>query len=161
MKIIFKIFFIVIIGLVVFILNSCTSNSLGETTASNKNENVESLIVHINTVEFKEKIFDFEKNIDWKYNGSKPCIVDFYADWCGPCKMLLPSLKELSEEYKDKIIIYKVNVDNERQLSEIFGITSIPALLFCPMNGKPTMSNGYVAKNQLKEMINTNLLSSK
>lgn len=135
-----------------------------ETTESKikiqKNES-ESLIIYINTAEFKEKIFDFDKNKDWKYNGSKPCIVDFYADWCGPCKKLLPILKDLSEEYKDRIIIYKVNVDNEKRLAEVFGVTSIPALLFCPMNGKPAMSNGYVAKKDLKEMINTNLFNNK
>ena len=151
-------FFILVFSISsISILSKCTNSSLGENVSGNNNSDTESLIVYINTAQFKEKVFDFDSNNEWKYNGTKPCIVDFYADWCGPCKKLLPVLKDLAEEYKDKIVIYKVNIDNERRLAEVFGISSIPALLFCPMEGKPTMSNGYLDKAKMKEMINSTL----
>lgn len=112
-------------------------------------------VVHITKADFLKKVYDFEKNPDeWKYLGSQPAIVDFYADWCGPCRQLSPVLDELAKEYSGKLTIYKVNVDNERGLATFFGIRSIPTLLFIPMKGKPQRSLGALSKTELKGIIN-------
>lgn len=111
-------------------------------------------VVHITKADFLKKVYDFEKNPDeWKYLGSQPAIVDFYADWCGPCRQLSPVLDELAKEYSGKLTIYKVNVDNERGLATFFGIRSIPTLLFIPMKGKPQRSLGALSKTELKGII--------
>lgn len=111
-------------------------------------------VVHITKADFLKKVYDFEKNPDeWKYLGSQPAIVDFYADWCGPCRQLSPVLDELAKEYSGKLIIYKVNVDNERGLATFFGIRLIPTLLFIPMKGKPQRSLGALSKTELKGII--------
>lgn len=111
-------------------------------------------VVHITKADFIKKVYDFEKNPDeWKYLGSQPAIVDFYADWCGPCRQLSPVLDELAKEYSGELTIYKVNVDNERGLATFFGIRSIPTLLFIPMKGKPQRSLGALSKTELKGII--------
>lgn len=110
---------------------------------------------------FKTKVFDFEKNQEWKFEGDKPCLIDFWAAWCGPCRMIAPILEELSEEYKDQINIYKVNTEEEPELAAMFGIRSIPSLLFVPMNGKPQMAAGALPKHVLKEIIDKELLGKK
>ena len=111
-------------------------------------------VVHITKADFLKKVYDFEKNPDeWKYLGSQPAIVDFYEDWCGPCRQLSPVLDELAKEYSGKLTIYKVNVDNERGLATFFGIRSIPTLLFIPMKGKPQRSLGALSKTELKGII--------
>ena len=111
-------------------------------------------VVHITKADFLKKVYDFEKNPDeWRYLGSQPAIVDFYADWCGPCRQLSPVLDEQAKEYSGKLTIYKVNVDNERGLATFFGIRSIPTLLFIPMKGKPQRSLGALSKTELKGII--------
>ena len=116
-------------------------------------------VIHIGKTEFVEKIYDYEKNPDkWIYNGKKPAIVDFYADWCGPCRMLSPTLESLAQKYKDKIIIYKVNTDKERELAAAFGITSLPTLLFIPMDKMPQVAQGALPKKKKKKAINDFLL---
>ncbi len=110
---------------------------------------------------FKTKVFDFEKNQEWKFEGDKPCLIDFWAAWCGPCRMIAPILEELSEEYKDQINIYKVDTEAEQELAAMFGIRSIPSLLFVPMNGKPQMAAGALPKHVLKEIIDKELLGKK
>jgi thioredoxin 1 len=102
---------------------------------------------------FKQKIFDYESNKEWKYKGDKPCIIDFYADWCGPCKMVAPILEELSKDFEGKIDIYKIDTDKEQELSGIFGINSIPSILFVPITGKPQMSAGALPKQSFVEAI--------
>jgi len=100
-------------------------------------------VVKINIAQFKAQIMDFEKNPKvWKYQGKLPCIVDFYADWCGPCRLASPALEELAKKYKGQIIVYKVNTDQERELSTVFGISGIPAFLWVPQTGSPTMTSG-------------------
>jgi thioredoxin len=106
---------------------------------------------------FLRRIADIE-NKEWKFLGDKPALIDFYAPWCGPCKMLSPVLEELSDEYEGKVDIYKVNVDDEEELSAAFGIRSVPTLIFVPMNGAPQMSAGALQKPQLKEAIERILL---
>lgn len=104
------------------------------------------MIEHLNLDTFKEKVFDFEKNQEWKFKGTVPCMIDFYADWCGPCKMVAPILEELQKEYGEKLNIYKVNTEEERELASLFGIQSIPSLLFVPMTDKPQMAMGALPK---------------
>jgi thioredoxin len=108
--------------------------------------------------EFKEKIFDYETEQEWKYAGALPAIVDFYADWCGPCKAIAPVLEELSDTYGDQLVIYKIDTDKETELSSLFGIQSIPTLLFIPMEGSPMMQKGALPKNVLQQVIDEKLL---
>jgi thioredoxin len=102
---------------------------------------------------FLEKVFNYEENKEWKFAGEVPAIIDFYADWCGPCKMIAPILEQLSEEYGGKINIYKVDTEAEQELSAAFGIRSIPSMLFCPMGEEPQMANGALPKAQLEQII--------
>jgi thioredoxin 1 len=101
---------------------------------------------HLTKESFLEKVFDFETEKDWKYKGDKPAVIDFYADWCGPCKTLSPIIEELSKEYEDKIDIYKINTEQEQELSAVFGIRSIPSILFIPVDGPPQMAQGALPK---------------
>jgi thioredoxin 1 len=112
----------------------------------------------LTTADFKEKIFDYEKETEWKYKGELPTIIDFYADWCGPCKTIAPVLEELSDEYEGKIVIYKLDTDKEAELSSVFGIQSIPTLLFIPVDGAPMVQRGAIPKNVFKQVINEKLL---
>lgn len=107
----------------------------------------------INTAQFKEKIFDYESNKEWKYAGELPAIVDFYADWCGPCKMVGPVLDKVAEEYSGKLAVYKVDTDKEQELSQVFGIQSIPTLLFIPMEGEPQAAMGALPKAAIDKAI--------
>ncbi len=102
---------------------------------------------------FLEKVFNYEKNKEWTFEGEVPCIIDFYADWCGPCKAIAPVLEQLSEEYEGKINIYKVDTEKEQELSAAFAIRSIPSMLFCPAEGQPQMAQGALPKQQLEQII--------
>jgi len=106
---------------------------------------------HLTKEKFLEKVFNFEKNKDWKFEGEIPCIIDFYADWCQPCKMVAPILEELSDEYKGKVNIYKVNTEQEQELAGAFGIRSIPSMLFVPQEGQPQMAAGALPKDALEK----------
>lgn len=108
---------------------------------------------HLTAETFKEKVFNYEDNKEWKFEGDLPCMIDFYADWCGPCKMVAPVLEELSDEYEGKVNIYKVNTEQERELSSAFGIQSIPSLLFVPKEGQPQMAMGALPKDTFKQAI--------
>ena len=108
---------------------------------------------HLTAETFKEKVFNYDENKDWKFEGDLPCMIDFYADWCGPCKMVAPVLEELAEEYEGKVNIYKVNTEQERELSSAFGIQSIPSLLFVPKDGQPQMAMGALPKDTFKQAI--------
>ncbi|WP_016775899.1 thioredoxin [Anaerophaga thermohalophila] len=102
---------------------------------------------------FKEKVFDYENNKEWKFEGDKPCLIDFYADWCQPCKMVAPILEELSEEYDGKLDIYKIDTEDQRELAGMFGIQSIPSLLFVPTDGQPQMAQGALPKDTFERAI--------
>ncbi|MDX9909876.1 MAG: thioredoxin [Mariniphaga sp.] len=111
------------------------------------------MLEHLTIETFKEKVFNFEENKEWKYEGSVPCLIDFYADWCGPCKMVAPVLEELQKEYGDKIVIYKVDTEQERELAGMFGIQSIPSLLFVPVDEQPQMAMGALPKATFEKAI--------
>ena len=106
---------------------------------------------HLTKETFISKVFNYEENKEWKFEGEKPCIIDFYADWCGPCKMVAPLLEELAVEYKGKMDIYKVDTEQEVELASIFGIRSIPSLLFVPKEGQPQMAMGALPKDTLEK----------
>lgn len=114
--------------------------------------------IKLNKEKFINEIFDYENNKEWKYKGDVPALIDFYADWCGPCKMIAPALEELSEEYADEVKIYKVDTESEIELASVFGIRSIPSLLFIPVDGDPQMLNGALPKNSLEKVMNEVLL---
>jgi len=111
------------------------------------------MIEHLNKESFKEKVFNFDNNKEWKFEGSKPCLIDFYADWCAPCKMVTPILEELSEEYDGKIDIYKIDTEKEQELAGLFGIQSIPSLLFVPKEDQPQMAMGALPKDSFVKAI--------
>ena len=114
--------------------------------------------IQLTAEKFKSDIFDYTVNKEWNYEGERPAIVDFYADWCGPCKMVAPILEELSNEYDGKVDIYKVDTEVEQELSAVFGIRSIPSLLFIPKEGQPMMQPGALPKPAFKEVIEKELL---
>lgn len=115
--------------------------------------------IQLTAQKFKDEIFDYETNgNEWKFKGEQPAIIDFYADWCGPCKAIAPVLEELSNEYAGKIKIYKIDTEAEQELSAMFGIRSIPSLLFIPLHKQPMMQAGALPKNALKEVIEKELL---
>ncbi len=102
---------------------------------------------HLSEVTFKEKVFNFEQNKEWKFEGDLPCVIDFYADWCAPCRMVAPVLEELQGEYDGKVNIYKIDTEAEKNLAGMFGIQSIPSILFVPVDGQPQMAQGALPKD--------------
>ncbi len=151
------------------ILVSCSMSAKSEKSEKNETEKNETEkvaaqgeVVALNKADFLSKVYNYEKNqTEWVYEGNKPCIIDFYADWCGPCKKVSPILKELAAQYKDDIVIYKIDVDKEKELAAAFGIQSIPTLLFIPKTGKPQIAQGALSKEQFVEQINKFLLGKK
>lgn len=109
------------------------------------------MIEHLTAETFKQKVFNYETNTEWKFEGDKPAVIDFYADWCGPCKMVAPILEELAKEYDGKLNIYKVDTEAEQELAAVFGIRSIPSLLFIPLNEQPQMAMGALPKDTFKK----------
>ena len=107
----------------------------------------------LTTEAFKKDIFDYTTEKEWSYKGKLPAIIDFYADWCGPCKMVAPVLEELSKEYEGKVMVYKVDTEAEAELSAVFGIRSIPTFLFIPLDGQPAMQPGALPKNAFEKII--------
>lgn len=116
---------------------------------------------HLTKETFLQKVFNYEKNKEWNFEGDLPCVIDFYADWCQPCKIVAPILEELAEEYKGKINIYKIDTEDQQELSAAFGIRSIPSLLFCPRDEQPQMAQGALPKDTLKQVIEDVLLKNK
>lgn len=115
--------------------------------------------IHLTKEAFIADVFDFEKSDEWKYKGSLPAIIDFYADWCGPCRSVAPALEELSEEYKDRLLIYKIDTEKEAELSNLFGIQSLPTFLFIPVTGAPMIQVGAIPKHIFKQVIDERLLA--
>lgn len=134
--------------LLLFVMGAAASNKGDETMKA----------TNITKEDFLTKVMDYKNNpTEWKYLGDKPAIIDFYASWCGPCKMMAPIMDELAAEYEGEVYIYKVDTEAEEELAQVFGIRSIPSILFIPMNGKPMMSQGALPKAELKKIIKENL----
>lgn len=124
-----------------------------DTIALNKGDETMTTI-NLTKEEFIKKVMDYRTNpSEWNYIGDKPAIIDFYASWCGPCRMLAPIMDELAKEYAGQIYVYKVNTETETELAQLFGIRSIPSILFIPMEGQPTMTQGALPKAELKRII--------
>lgn len=117
--------------------------------------------IKLTAEKFRTDIFDYTTEREWNYKGTRPAIIDFYADWCGPCKMVAPIMEELSEEYNGQVDIYKVDTEVEQELSAVFNIRSIPSILFIPTSGTPMMQPGALPKNVFQQVINEELLGQK
>ena len=154
---------------------SCNSGSASSLNNNNSEKELTASVetagggkpIHLTKQDFLEKVMNYEKNqTEWVYEGDLPAIIDFYADWCGPCRKAAPVLAELAKEYEGKIHVYKVDTEKEQELASVFGIRSIPAFLFVPKGGKPTMSNGIAqtheeTKEMFRKMIDEILLGKK
>ncbi len=144
----------------IFIFSNASCSNTAE-AKSNEAKTSKSGVVYLNKESFKEKVFDYESNKEWKYNGDIPAILDFYADWCGPCRQIAPLLDQLQEEYKGKIQVYKVNTDKEKELASVFGIRSLPTIVFIPVKGEPQATLGFRPKVELEKMVTEVLKVSK
>jgi thioredoxin len=118
------------------------------------------MLEHLTEQSFLEKVFNYEQNKEWKFEGELPCMIDFYADWCGPCKMVAPIMEKLAIEYDGKVNFYKIDTEAEQKLAAAFGIRSIPSLLFIPKEGQPQMAVGALPEKTLKQIIDEQLLNS-
>ena len=145
------------VSLVALLLAACETQATNN-DKNNKKEN-KMKTIELTKADFLKKVMDYETNPnEWKYLGDKPAIIDFYASWCGPCKLVAPILEELAEEYDGQIYIYKVNTEEEQELAGLFGIRSIPSILFIPMGEQPQMATGAMPKSSFKEAIDKVLL---
>ena len=169
-----KIQFTILILPAVLLLSSCGNLSKNSTDTEMNNESVVEVLatkvgndglsqgpVYLNKQDFLVKVMNYEKNTtEWVFEGERPCLIDFYADWCGPCRTAAPILEELAGEYSGKIDVYKIDTEAERELAAVFGIRSIPSFLYVPMEGKPTMSQGIGrSTEETKEMFKQNIES--
>ncbi len=159
-----KIILTLMLATITFI--SCGNSTNEETQNTKETKNSTTIkkennmkTIHLTKSEFLSKVMNYEQNPkEWKYLGDKPCIIDFYADWCGPCKMVAPILEELAKEYDGEIYVYKIDTEKEQELAQAFGIRSIPSLLFVPMNEQPQMVMGALPKSEFKKAIDDILL---
>lgn len=145
---------LVMVSVIVYAFNDKTEANQGKKEDTGSNGEV----VVMNKDMFLKNVFDYEKSKEWKYIGNKPAIIDFYADWCGPCRQTTPIMKELAKEYAGKIIIYKVNVDKQKELAALFNASSIPLFAFIPMKGEPQFIRGAADKATYKRAIDEFLL---
>lgn len=174
---------LVVIFMILFALAACNSNQKNNSGTTEKTSSTETnvavenpvaktsieipssetggAVVHLTTETFKQKVFNYDVNKEWKYEGTTPCIIDFYADWCGPCKKIAPIMNQLAQEYDGKIIIYKVDTEKQQELAAAFGIRSIPSILFVPVNGQPQMAQGALPKENFVQAIEEVLLGQK
>jgi len=132
----------------IFLLSNCSSNKSAETKTT------ETKVIQLTTESFKQKVFNFEANKEWKFEGNKPVVIDFYATWCGPCKQMAPIMDELANEFDGKVVFYKMDVDVEQLVAQTFGIQSIPAFLLVPASGQPQFLQGAMPKENFVKAIN-------
>ena len=118
-------------------------------------------VVYLTTEQFKARIFDYKNEKEWSYKGDKPCVIDFYTTWCGPCKRLAPIMEEMSQKYCDQVVFYKADTERERELAYVFGINSIPQVLYIPTEGKPMLLKGLYPKEEIVKIIDEFLLKEK
>jgi thioredoxin len=145
--------------MLVVVLTACSGKTKESKIVENQQTEKSAQPIHLTKAEFQSKVANFQANsTEWKYLGDKPCIIDFYATWCGPCKMVAPILDDLAKEYDGQIYIYKVDVDAEPEIAAAYGIQSIPTIFFSPMTGNPQVSQGAMQKEDFKKMITDVLL---
>lgn len=144
------------IGLILLSLISCNSGQ-----AQLKNAEATGRVININDSIFRQKVFNYLTKSEWEYAGDKPCIIDFYADWCPPCRKISPLLEEIAKKYEGRLVVYKVDTDKEKLLSQNMGISSLPTIVFCPKTGKPQGSIGAVSMEDLEKQINSILFIQK
>ena len=144
---------LVMVSVIVYAFNDREENNQGKKELTGNGE-----VIVMDKAMFIKDVFDFEKSKEWKYKGTKPAIIDLYADWCGPCRQTAPIMKELAKEYAGKIVIYKVNVDKQKELAALFNATSIPLFVFIPMKGDPQLFRGAADKATYKKAIDEFLL---
>jgi thioredoxin len=168
MKRIKPIFSLYSLAILIFIAGSCSSSA--DTDQSAGNEKTATTLdgeqdvkpVYLTAESFRERVWDYEKNPDqWIYEGELPCIVDFYADWCKPCKRVAPIMDDLADVYDGKVLVYKVNTDENRELATVFQVRSIPSILFAPIEGKPAMQPGALSKEDYIRIIDEFVLKVK
>ena len=148
-----------VILITVIVISMISSNcSAGNPVDKISNPSVNGKVTQLTNETFKKIIFNYDVNKSWKYEGSKPAIIDFYADWCPPCRQLSPLVEEIAKEYEGKIVVYKVNTDNEKALAQSLGITSLPTLLYIPLKGEPQITVGMIPKETLVKTVNEILL---
>lgn len=142
------------------VLFALMSTSCAQTKTEEKKE--EATVIQMDKQMFLDKVFNYASGAtEWKYEGNKPAVIDFYATWCGPCRMVAPILKDLAKEYADSIVIYKVDTDKEKELSMAMGIQSLPTIVFIPMDGQPQVIVGAADKTTFQRAINEVLLNKK
>jgi thioredoxin 1 len=144
--------FMLLSGVMFFSFTHCNGKPKSETNKS-ATEQAAPGVIKLTAATFKEQVFDYSANTEWAYKGSKPAILDFYADWCGPCKMLAPHLEAIQKEYGGDVQVYKINTDEQRELAGAFGIQSLPTIVFVPMSGQPQAVMGYRAQADLEQII--------
>jgi len=144
--------FLISISIAIFFLAGISCNSEAK-AKGNDDEKSDSGVIYLNKDTFKEQVFNYETNKEWKYEGKTPAILDFYADWCGPCKMLAPVLNDIQNEYQGKVQVFKVNTDIEKELAGIFGIRSLPTIVFIPIEGQPQAVMGFRPKEDMEKII--------
>lgn len=144
------------VAIIAFISGNC---SAGNPENKAKNSSKDEIVLPLTNETFKKIIFNYSVNKEWRYESNKPAIIDFYADWCPPCRQLSPLVEEIAKEYSGKIIVYKVNTDEEKGLTQSLGITSLPTLLYVPVKGKPQITVGYLPKENIVSKINEILLT--
>ena len=144
------------LGLIVLLSNCNAGNP--EKTKNSTGTSVPMAVIVMTNETFKQKVFNYDKNKEWKYEGNLPAIIDFYASWCGPCRQLSPRVEEIAKKYAGKIIVYKVDTDAEQLLAQNMGIQSLPTLLFIPIKGQPHSSLGAVPIETLEKAIHEVLL---
>jgi thioredoxin len=144
-------------AVIISLISGSCSAGIPENKVNNSSTNV--VVLPLTNEAFKKMIFNYEVNKDWKYEGSKPAIIDFYADWCAPCRQLSPLVEQIAKEYEGKIVVYKVDTDKERGLAQSLGITNLPTLLYIPVSGKPEVTLGALPKEAIIKKINEILLT--
>lgn len=162
-----NLFLVFVFGVFLFQSIACSANGKAEKKSNSESVEVAadavgtSQVISLDEASFILKVFDFKNSKEWAYKGDRPAIIDFYAEWCGPCKRLAPVLVELQKEYGDKIQIYKVDAEKNRELAASFGVDAYPTLLFIPMNDKPAGAKGLLPKEELERIIGTFLKVTK
>ena len=162
-----KLFKLSVISFVILLLAACYGSKDAKNVSASSNDNNAEVkentpafstngngkVVYLNTQNFVDYVFDFRTEKEWNFKSKTPCVIDFYADWCKPCKMIAPIMEELAADYKGKIQFFKINIDMEQEVANAFNIQSIPSILLCPTTNKPVMTTGSMPKNEYDNLI--------